>query len=241
MAKIKNVKFILIGLAFIALAVFILPNQMTKEERTIIQGKWDIIPQAIENNLEIHLIEEEDFDYTQKDVFAVAQEIKARTNTPEEAIRDTLTFVVRNVRYSSKISINYCFSEKASDTLLTGTGDCVSMSRLVTALLRAQGIPARTVGGCLASSKRCAPLFAVIPGIEAQTTELVEGDFKKRGFLHEWVEIWTPDEGWRTAEATSGQLFPTTCNAYTFFSYDSNPRNRCVINDNTFWSLCKSS
>ena len=181
-----------------------------------------------------------DFDYTSPEVYAVAQEIKAKARNEEEAIKETLLFVVRNVRYSSAITISYCYQEKASDVLNSGLGDCVSMSRLVTALLRAQGIPARTAGGCLASFKRCVSVFAVIPTIEAQTTEMMEGDFKKRGFLHEWVEVWTPKKGWRLVEATSGQLFPTQCNAYLQFSYDTNPRNRCVITDREFWNICRA-
>ena len=138
--------------------------------------------------LEQYLIEEPDFDYSNPEVYAAAQEIKAKSRTPEEALRNTLRFVVANVRYSSAITIKYCFDEKASTALKSGFGDCVSMTRLTVSLLRAQGIPARSVGGCLASYKRCAPIFTIIPRLEAQTTEMVPDDFKKRGFLHEGVK-----------------------------------------------------
>ncbi len=210
----------------------------TVAEVKTIQGGWDISEEVKAAGLEQYLIEEEDFDYSTPEVYVAAQEIKARTSSPEEAIKETLRFVVANVRYGS-ITINYCFNEKASTALKSGMSDCVGMARLVTALLRAQGIPVRTAGGCLAS-QRCAPIFAVVPALEARVVEMVEGDFKKRGFLHEWVEIWTPVEKWQLGEPTSGQLFPIDCVAYKLFEYDTNPRDRCVILDAKFWEMCRT-
>ena len=231
----KKKTMILVGIA-VVLILFLIQEKPAAEVRTI-QGEWDISEEVEAAGLEQYLIEEEDFDYSTPEVYVAAQEIKARTSNPEEAIKETLRFVVANVRYSS-ITINYCFNERASTALETGKSDCVGMARLVTALLRAQGIPTRTAGGCLAS-KRCAPIFAVVPQLEARVVEMVEGDFKKRGFLHEWVEIWTPDKEWQLGEPTSGQLFPIDCVAYKLFAYDTNPRDRCVILDANFWNICK--
>lgn len=224
-------------IAVLILLVFFLTQ---KPKIQTIKGEWDISEQVAERGYEKYLIEESDFDYTHPEVFALAQEIKSRTSTPEEAIKETLKYVVQNIRYTS-ITINYCYEEKASDALERGIGDCVSMARAVTALLRAQGIPTRTRGGCLSATKRCNILFATVPFLEAQVTPMVEGDFKKRGFLHEWAEIWTPDREWFIAEPTSGQTFPMSCYdvAYLPFSYDSNNINRCVINSPSFWSQCK--
>ncbi len=211
-----------------------------------IEGNWDISEQVLEQNLEQYTIEEEDFDYSDPQVYKLAQDIKSSTATPYDAVKATARYVYDNIQYSSKVSVNFCYEETASSALEAGTGDCVSMVRLATALLRAQGIPTRTMGGCLASSGRCSPLFAVAPPeITAQVTTMVEDDFKKRGFLHEWYEFWVPDGSedgiWRIGEATSGQIFPIGCPAYIQFAYDNNRFNRCVIQDNNFWNLCSIS
>lgn len=204
-----------------------------------VEGVWDISGQV--GGKEQFLVEYVDFDYSNPAIQAIAVDIKGRTTDPFQAIKETARYVYDNVQYSSKISIAYCYEETASSVLSEGRGDCVSMSRLVTAILRAQGIPTRTVGGCLITSQRCSAMFAAYPLITAQTTNLVTGDFKKRGFLHEWVEAWTPERGWVLIEATSGQVFPTTCGSYLQYSYDRNQYDRCVITDTNFWNLCAGS
>ena len=143
------------------------------------------------------------------------------------------------MRYSGSIDINQCYTEKASTILKEGVGDCVSMSRLATALLRAQGIPTRTMGGCLSFLARCSPTMAAVPFIQTQVTEMQPNDFKKRGFLHEWIETWIPEKGWVLGEATAGQVFDLTCKSYIQYGYDSNSMERCVINDQSFWNICK--
>ena len=245
--KIKFTKkkaILLIGIAVIIILVLI-QQKPAVEVGAIgtIPGEWDISEEVKAAGLEQYLIEEPDFDYSDSSIYTLAQEIKENSKNPEEAIKETLRFVVSNIRYSSAITVNYCFDEKASTVLRSGFSDCVGMTRLVVSLLRAQGIPVRSVGGCLSSFKRCTPVFSVIPLLDAQTTKMVEDDFKKRGFLHEWVEIWTPNEDWRMAEPTSGQLYSASCSksdAYLRYSYDTNPKDRCVIIDQRFWNQCKS-
>lgn len=227
---------------WIAVVVAIFIGVTSFDDKTIktVEGAWDISEQVEANGYATYLIEEKDFDYTTPSVFNLAKNIKSQTTSPDAAIKETIRYVVNNIRYSSQITVPYCYEEKASSVLSSGIGDCVSMSRLVTALLRAQGIPARTVGGCL-TSKRCDILFATIPYAEAQVTPMVEGDYKKRGFLHEWVNAWTPSKGWFYIEATSGQTFDTSCGTYGFFGYDSNNYDRCIIQDESFWDSCKVS
>lgn len=202
-----------------------------------IQGSWDISSQVKANGFEKYLVEESDFDYTATNVWNAAQAVKSKTASAESAIKETARYVAQNVKYSGLISIDYCYSETASSVLSSRQGDCVSMSRLVTAMLRAQGIPARTMGGCL-TSKRCGILFATVPGLQPFYMPMVDGDFKKRGFLHEYVEAWEPSRGWVRVEATSGQIFPMECVAYLNYGYDSNQYNRCTINDASFWDQC---
>ena len=233
--KINNK--IVVVIVLVIFVLILIPKTIEEIEVESIQGTWDISQQVAENNLEQYLIEEEDFDYSHPLIFNLAIEIKQRSSSVEEAIKETAITVVNSISYSSSVSISYCYNEKASDVAETGLGDCVSMSRLATSLLRAQGIPARTVGGCLSFFRRCELLFAAVPFQEAQTTEMVEDDFKKRGFLHEWVEVFD-GEKWVILEATAGRIYDTQCNTYLQFSYDSNRFNRCTIQDSDFWQEC---
>lgn len=214
---------------------FISPKEGTV---STIEGNWDISSQVEAKNYGTFLKEEHDFDYSSPDIQAVAKQIKSETSSPEKAVSETIKYTVRNVRYRGDMTIAECYDETASSTLAVGTGDCVSMTRLNVAIMRAMGIPARSVGGCLSHSKRCVAIFSVIPGLEALTVAMTEGDFKKRGYLHEWVEVWTPEKGWFLVESTSGQKFPLGCVSYLKYSYDSNRYNRCVIQDSAFWDKC---
>lgn len=215
----------------------VLPTSETDDFKQV-TGSWDISEQVAEAGYETYLVEERDFDYSDPAVFAAAEKIKSETTDAFDAVKATATFVVDTIRYSSKVSVAYCYEETASSALEVGFSDCVGMARLVTALLRAQGVPARTMGGCLSMRQRCSALFVVSPLLEARVTDMHAGDFKKRGFLHEWVEVWTPERGWLIVEATSGQIFPKDCGAYIEYGYDSNRFDRCVINSPTFWNQC---
>ena len=228
-------------------AVFYIISKSSTTSPTIM-GQWDITADVDKNGYSLYLAETSDFDYMSEKVYALAVNIKSNTATPKEAVKDTMRYVAQNIRYDSDVDIDYCYEEKASTVLEVMQGDCVSMSRLVTALLRAQGIPARTMGGCL-TSQRCVPLFASVPYLkEPQVTPMVEGDYKKRvgqlkkGFLHEWVEYWIPEnDGWQIVESTSGQSFDISCATYLPYSYDSNKFDRCIINSQEFWMQCKQS
>lgn len=235
--KMKEKKqLLIIGIsAFVIIALIMVSKP---KEIPTITGEWDITEEAKQNNYDIYLVEESDFDYSDPVIQQKAKEIKQSTGNPDDAIKETIRYVVKRVRYSSAVTVADCVSETASSVMQTGLGDCVSMSRLVTALLRAQGIPARTRGGCLSSSIRCGPVFAVVPGEDFKVTAMTEGDFKKRGFLHEWVEAWTPS-GWILLEATSGQAFDMECATYLPYAYDTNNIDRCVISSNTFWNTCR--
>jgi len=229
-----------VTILLIIAAIFYLTEPKEVQEFTPIEGRWDISSEIDLEGYNNYLVETTDFDYSHPVIQNLAKQIKESSSDPEDSIKKTIKYVAKNVKYSGAISISYCYSETASQVAQVQEGDCVSMSRLVTALLRAQGIPTRTVGGCL-TSNRCDILFATIPYLDVPEQDMSEGDFKKRGFLHEWVEAWTPDKGWITIEATAGRIYPTDCNAYLFYGYDTNNRNRCVITDMGFWNQCKVS
>jgi len=205
------------------------------EETEIIQGNWDISQKVTANNYDQYLVEESDFDYSDEAIQSIAQQIKDSTGSAKDAIKRAALYTVQNVHYDGSVPISYCYAETASKVLEKGSGDCVSMSRLNTAILRAMGIPTRTMGGCLSSNKRCEILFS-IAGYDTQTSDVL--DNKKRGWLHEYVEAWDGIE-WVRVESTSGQIFDISCNTYLNYGYDSNNINRCVINDNSFIKECR--
>jgi transglutaminase-like putative cysteine protease len=237
----KNEK-ILVVLSIIVLVLFLtskkelsLPTTPTISTPTI-PGSWDISSAVQENNYTQYLVEEKDFDYSDERIYSVAEQIKQGTNSAKDAIKRTALYTVQHVRYDGSVSINYCYNEKASTVLASGKGDCVSMSRLNTAILRVMGIPARTMGGCL-TSIRCSALFAAIPGYTAQTSPII--DNKKRGFLHEYVEVWDGEE-WFILESTSGQIFSfDSCGTYLDYGYDTNNIDRCTISDSDFINRCR--
>jgi transglutaminase-like putative cysteine protease len=238
----KNLYWI-IGIVFLVIFIstqkhVILPGATYQSDIPTIQGGWDISAEVEAKGYDIYLVEEKDFDFSNEGIFSIATQIKETTDSPEDAIKRTILYTVQNIKYDGSVSIPYCYKEKASTVLYAKRGDCVSMSRLNTALLRAQGIPARTVGGCLSLNKRCDILFASIPGYMAKTSSLL--DEKKRGYLHEYVEVWLPEKEWIRIESTSGQIFSTDCFTYLDYSYDTNNINRCTITDSSFIQECRS-
>jgi transglutaminase-like putative cysteine protease len=134
-----------------------------------------------------YLAEESDIDFS-PELQTIANEISSKHSTPKGKVKGTLEFVNDGIDYDGNVGILECYSESASSVLKKGSGDCVSMSRLTTSLLRLQGIPARTVGGCVSSLNPCSPIFSLVPVEEIPKSEIM--DNKKRGFLHEWVEAY---------------------------------------------------
>lgn len=188
-------------------------------------------------NFQKYLIAEEDFDFT-PELAEVANNLNDRSNTDQDRIKNTLRFVYNHIEYNSDVSIQECFAEKASTILERGYGDCVSMTRLTVSLLRMQNVPIRSVGGCIDLDKTCGELFSVLPEDVPVPKPQLQDDYKKRGFLHEWAEAWTPETGWVLLETTNGKVYDINCDSYRFYSYDTNPRDRCVINNNKFFKEC---
>lgn len=235
----KEYWFIAIGFVIVAVMLSGKQGLMPSTNINTIAGSWDISEQVKTNGYDQYLVEEPDFNYNDPSIYSLAQNIKSSTSTPKQAITETIKYVVTNVDYQT-VPLTYCYSEKASDVLKNGHGDCVSMSRLVTALLRAQGIPARTMGGCLSMKNKCSALMAAVPGAEPQFTPMSIGDFKKRGFLHEYVSAYDGSK-WVLIESTAGIIYDMSCQNYLLYSYDTNAKNRCEINDNDFWQMCSEA
>jgi transglutaminase-like putative cysteine protease len=169
----------------------------------------------------------------------VANDIKSKSINANDAVQKTMEYVYQHVRYTRQTSANACFVETSASVFQTGQGDCVSMTKLVISLLREQGIAARPAGGCISKNFACGAIFAVTGARQPQYEPVDPTDPKKRGGLHEWVEIWLPDQGWVIGEATSGQIFPKSCQSYDYHDYNDDAYGMCVVTDLNYRRQCE--
>lgn len=160
------------------------------------------------------------------------------STSPEDAIKKARSYVLDKITYNSAgITPQYCYGETATSALKIGTGDCVSMVKLGTAILRGQGIAVRTLGGCVKWSGTCSTLMGTVP-LPLQKADIYDG--KKRGYLHEWSEVWLPERGWILVDFTNGAIYEKGCEDYLIYDYDEGHyRDICVITDQDFINQCK--
>lgn len=90
-------------------------------------------------------------------------------------LRQSYRAVIRTLRYDP----DQQGSLGAQAALLQGQGDCTEFADLLTALLRANGVPARTVNGWVLGVSDTNP-------------------------NHHWTEVWLPNRGWVPVDPTLG-------------------------------------
>ena len=88
----KKQKLWIVGSMLVVLVLMTVPE----EPLITLKGGWDISNQVEAEGLDIYLVEEPDFDYSHPEVYQVAQDIKGRTSTPKEAVRETLDYIMGN-------------------------------------------------------------------------------------------------------------------------------------------------
>lgn len=194
--------------------------------------------QLLSNNIDLKYTQAQPtIDYNTPQLTEVINNMDS--NSPEDALKKATKFVLRNVQYdSSNIDANFCYKETATSTYILGFGDCVSMTKLGTALLRGQGIAVRSTGGCVVFTGACDSIMGTIP-LHIPKAEIFDG--KKRGYLHEWAEVWMPEDGWVLVDFTSGAIYDKGCSDYHFYSYDEGHyKDMCVITDKSFIGECRS-
>jgi len=113
--------------------------------------------------------------------------------------------------------------DSASTTYIKGIGICTNFSRLLVALLRAAGIPARTVSGW--------GFLSMLPGVTYSDT-----------ISHMWVEAYIPWEGWVPIEPQVPQTLGYSLGSHILFDFSSLERNvstegyNDTISPYQFWS-----
>jgi len=233
----NNFLFAIIGIAIVGI-VMTQPRMTRSSSQDI---TWDVSykEDLRKNNIPTEYLKRNNmFDYDDPTIRRITKEINASSNNEYQAIRNTLNYVIRNIQYNGEETVASCVPEKASDVIKSGDGDCVSMAKLSVSILRGMGIASRTVGGCLSQTYTCTPLFAAAPTKKPVRPDMDYLDLKKRGGLHEWIEIWVPKNGWIMADPTSAEVFVQGCKDYLFYAYDYTPEEMCSISDLTFWNKC---
>jgi transglutaminase-like putative cysteine protease len=118
-----------------------------------------------------YLIPEKFIESNSEDIIKTATSLKQKTDI--ETVMKTYFFVKDNITYQLKPSIG------AEQVLKTGEGKCTDFSDLFVALLRANNIPAKTIGGIT-----------------------VDYDLSP---YHQWAEAYLVKQGWVLFDPTTGQ------------------------------------
>jgi len=132
---------------------------------------------------------------------AIAQ-VQAASVTDYDRIVNTAAYIHQTVAYAPLGDA--CFAQTPEDVLTLGEGNCVSTTKLATAMLTGMDIPVLIIEGCAFPLSR----DWLIP---ADATAKREGAVTKnaRGQLHSWIRA-HDGHNWYTVETTAGVVFPAT-------------------------------
>lgn len=192
------------------------------------------------------------YDINDPVINTIAKDISSRAKDSKAAISLAAKYVYDNVEYTSSESDSKCYSGDAPAILKSGSGQCDTQSITVISLLRAMGIAAKPVGGCIVVNSQCrlesfflfalqgvgsAPKFTTLSVAPDQTT------FSRGGVLHAWVTAWVPDEGWVTIEATNGKIVNNNCYKYfvELFPADNQKSDICISKNRNYAEACALS
>jgi len=164
-------------------------------------------------------------DYSNPEIQKVVENIEKTTNNKYKQIELTSTYVNNNINYEVMTGV-YCESETASSVLENKKGDCVSSTKLTTAILSGLEIPVQIIEGCLTNPDI---YFEYSEGLSVAPNKFINFTVpkpaimkvKKAGSLHSWIRAYDGKE-WQTIETTVGVVFPTKYEkeiGYIFFEY----------------------
>lgn len=193
------------------------------------------------------------YDYNDLAIAAVSQKIAKQARDAEEAADDTVRYVFKQIQYVSGEANSACILGEAPDILLSGKGQCDTMSLVAISTLRKMGIAARPVGGCIIQNPSCAlqafiQSAAGIPQPQFQEIDIDEEDpefgraagREANSGLHAWITVWLPGEGWVPYEVTQGLKANTDCWFYHVELYPENNQKEeiCVTKNYEYAKSC---
>ncbi len=136
-----------------------------------------------------YLAPSKDIQSDDPSVAALAGSLTKNAVTVMQAYTDIMNWVADNLTYVIDTR------QDAVSVLSDRTGSCVGYSNLSIALLRAAGIPARSVRGY------------VPPGYDWGEKKNYWGVTLNSGGFHEWLEVYFPGQGWVLSDAESSKNF----------------------------------
>lgn len=190
------------------------------------------------------------FDYNARNIMDLVYDIRANTNSAEEAVKRTARevddridyFGVENPAYKPLGAGVDCKSVQASEILAREYGLCSTMSKVNVAILRGMGIAARPVVGCASNIGSC-HLLTILPGVDLpklNPIRIEDGEAVIGGTLHAWVEVWLPEEGWVLLESTIGRVYKDPkCTKYNTLMNPTTIRNLCVSSNWDYVNACR--
>jgi transglutaminase-like putative cysteine protease len=170
-------------------------------------------------------------------------EIEKTSKTDQDKIINTAEYVKKHVKYT--VMGDRCFAQTASETIIGGEGDCVSMTKSVLAILTGMGIPAKAVEGCVlnADGRESIRPFT-IPENPFVKLEVGRAAGPHGGQLHSWVRAYDGVRWW-TVETTAGVAFSSKYE--TDYGYDdygfvdiSDGEHLCLMEDLEYANWCNS-
>lgn len=189
------------------IAIFDTPAN--KDSQIIIEGLIEISKQQFDKSEKVKDINLADYKsqignlgaYTQPEQYiestdpivkGIADKLYSKSSSIMELVRNNYNYVVNEFDYSySKLSQgNFRLGAKAA---LSGSQTiCMEYADALTAIFRAQGIPARTAIGY---------------GNDPHNSENVISNTKLNEQLigHQWVQVWIPQYGWLSVDPTWGE------------------------------------
>lgn len=186
-------------------------------------------------------------DLTDPQIQSIAADLLADTESAKDAMQAALSYVHSHVAYTREEDDPTCISRTATDILDAGTGQCDTQSEVVIALLRAMGVAATPVGGCIYPSPTCTtqalfelphPLYeplSILP------TPLPSYSRRAAGGLHAWVAAWDDTtKEWVNLEATSGTPAQTSCWTYHVEMYPDTQEDICKSTNYAYVQACNN-
>jgi len=191
---------------------------------------WGRLEEVVSGHPELstYLQNEYEFIFLNPIIQQAVAEVEAGydTSTPFMYIKSAVAYLKDRLSYT-QTGVVQC-GEASYVSLSRGTGNCVDYSVNLVALLRAKGIPARQVAGCVSNYNwRCTPF------------EALQFEFDLRGILgHAWAEVWTGESrGWVQTDPTTGISLARSCVGYHKID-DTDKGNLCWISDPANMHFC---
>ncbi len=138
---------------------------------------------------------------TATEIRELAERLKGPT--PSESILNTLRFLRGEFEYTLEPPRPQDRSDFLTAFLFDHRrGYCVQFATAFTVITRLQGIPTRYVTGFLVQPPQIDDVLAEIDGIGEFDIALTPDVIVTGYSSHAWPEVWLPEHGWRTVEAT---------------------------------------